>query len=73
MKRIGLALHYSRLNNLVAKLYVVPPLYVTVYTYTMKRVGQLYDVVGNVRNPYGLVKPVSRDDSIIGQELYVKK
>lgn len=73
MKRIGLALHYSRLGNLVAKLYAVPPLYVNIYTYTMKRVGLLYDVVGNVKNPYGLIKPVEIDESIIGQQLYVKK
>ncbi|ABP51295.1 MULTISPECIES: Gar1/Naf1 family protein [Pyrobaculum] len=72
MKRIGLALHYSRMGNLVIKLAEVPPLYINVYTYTMKKVGTLYDVIGNVKNPYGLVKPVERNDSIIGQPLYVK-
>ncbi|MFZ8811845.1 MAG: Gar1/Naf1 family protein [Pyrobaculum sp.] len=72
MRRIGLALHYSRLGNLVVKLSEVPPLYVNVYTYTMKKVGVLYDVIGNVKNPYGLVKPLTRDETVVGQPLYVK-
>ncbi|MEM1597987.1 MAG: Gar1/Naf1 family protein [Pyrobaculum sp.] len=72
MKRIGTALHYSRMGNLVARLHEVPPLYVNVYTYTMKKVGVLYDVIGNVKSPYGLIKPASRDEQIIGQALYVK-
>ncbi|KUO89737.1 MAG: H/ACA RNA-protein complex protein Gar1 [Pyrobaculum sp. OCT_11] len=72
MKRIGLALHYSRLGNLVVKLSEVPPLYVNVYTYTMKKVGVLYDVIGNMKNPYGLVKPLARDETVVGQPLYVK-
>ncbi|MGC8993882.1 MAG: Gar1/Naf1 family protein [Pyrobaculum sp.] len=72
MRRIGHALHYSRLGNLVVKLSEVPPLYVNVYTYTMKKVGVLYDVIGNVKNPYGLVKPAARDDSVVGQALYVR-
>jgi len=72
MKRTGHALYYSRLGNLVVKLGEVPPLYVNVYTYTMKKVGVLYDVIGNVKNPYGLVKPLARDEDVIGQPLYVK-
>ncbi|ACB40488.1 Gar1/Naf1 family protein [Pyrobaculum neutrophilum] len=72
MKRIGTALHYSHMGNLVVRLAEVPPLYVNVYTYTMKKVGVLYDVIGNVKNPYGLIKPAARDESILGQPLYVK-
>lgn len=72
MRRIGYALHYTRLGNLVAKLHEVPPLYVTVYTYTMKKVGVLYDVIGNVKSPYGLIKPTARDESIVRQQLYIK-
>lgn len=72
MKRIGLALHYSRLGNLVVKLDEVPPLYVNVYSYTMKKIGVLYDVIGNVNKPYGLVKPLTRDAEIIGKPLYVR-
>jgi len=72
MKRIGVALHYSRMGNLVVRLIEVPPLYINVYTYTMKKVGVLYDVIGNVKNPYGLVKPLAKDESIIGQSLYVR-
>ncbi|ABL87752.1 snoRNP protein GAR1 [Pyrobaculum islandicum DSM 4184] len=72
MKRIGTALHYSRLGNLVVKLNEVPPIYINIYTYTMKKVGILYDVIGNIKNPYGLVKPYVRDESLIGQPLYVK-
>ncbi|MFN3804707.1 MAG: Gar1/Naf1 family protein [Pyrobaculum sp.] len=73
MRRIGRALHYTRLGNLVAKLHEVPPLYVTVYTYTMRKVGTLYDVIGNVKSPYGLIKPTARDESIVGQQLYIKR
>lgn len=72
MKLIGIALHYSRLGNLVVKLQEIPPLYVNVYTYTMKRVGVLYDVIGNVKKPYGLIKPAEKDESIVGQKLYVR-
>jgi len=72
MKRIGVALHYSRMGNLVVRLSEVPPLYVNVYTYTMKKVGVLYDVIGNVKSPYGLVKPLAREEGIIGQSLYVR-
>jgi len=72
MKRIGVALHYSRMGNLVVRLSEVPPLYINVYTYTMKKVGVLYDVIGNVKSPYGLVKPLARDVGIIGQSLYVR-
>ena len=72
MKRIGYALHYSRMGNLVAKLSDTPPLYVNVYTYTMKKIGVLYDIIGNVNNPYGLIKPATRDESILGQALYIR-
>lgn len=71
LRRIGYALHYTKLKNLVVKLSQVPPLYIPVYTYTMKRVGTLYDVIGNVNSPYGLVKPTSVDNSIVGQALYI--
>jgi len=60
------------MGNLVVRLSEVPPLYVNVYTYTMKKVGVLYDVIGNVKNPYGLVKPLAREEGIIGQSLYVR-
>ncbi|MEZ0248310.1 MAG: hypothetical protein ABWJ97_03455 [Thermoproteus sp.] len=35
--------------------------------------GVLYDVIGNVNSPYGLVKPVSLDNSTLGQALYVRE
>lgn len=73
LRRIGHALHYTKLKNLVVKLSQIPPLYITVYTYTMKKVGVLYDVIGNVNSPYGLVKPVSLDNSTLGQALYVRE
>lgn len=56
----------------MVKLNEVPPIYINIYTYTMKKVGILYDVIGNIKNPYGLVKPYVRDESLIGQPLYVK-
>jgi len=73
IKRIGSALHYTRLGNLVVRLYELPPLYVNVYTYSYKRVGVLYDVIGKTSSPYGLVKPIERDESILGTYLYVRQ
>ncbi|KUO85599.1 MAG: H/ACA RNA-protein complex protein Gar1 [Thermoproteus sp. JCHS_4] len=73
LRRIGYALHYTNLKNLVVKLSQVPPLYITIYTYTMKKVGTLYDVIGNVEEPYGLVKPVAMDSSIVGQAIYINE
>jgi RNA-binding protein len=60
------------MGNLVARLYAVPPLYINVYTYAMKRIGVLYDVVGSVNSPYGLVRPAGRDESILGQPVYAR-
>lgn len=71
LRRIGYALHYTNLKNLVVKLSQVPPLYITTYTYTMKKVGVLYDVIGNVEEPYGLIKPAAIDNSVIGQAIYI--
>ncbi|MCI4464974.1 MAG: H/ACA RNA-protein complex protein Gar1 [Thermoproteus sp.] len=73
LMRVGYALHYTNLKNLVVKLSQVPPLYITVYTYSMKKVGTLYDVIGNVEEPYGLVKPVAMDSSIVGQAIYINE
>ncbi|MDT7868608.1 MAG: H/ACA RNA-protein complex protein Gar1 [Thermoproteus sp.] len=39
----------------------------------MKKVGTLYDVIGNVEEPYGLVKPVAMDSSIVGQAIYINE
>ncbi|WP_231818709.1 H/ACA RNA-protein complex protein Gar1 [Thermoproteus tenax] len=39
----------------------------------MKRVGTIYDVIGRVDSPYGLVRPVSIDQSLLGQSIYVKE
>lgn len=73
MRRIGVALHFTKLGNLVIRLDTVPPLYIPVYTYSMKRVGTLYDVIGPVKNPFGLVKPVERNGDIIGAQLYARE
>lgn len=73
LKRIGTALHFTKLGNLVVKLDTVPPLYIPVYTYSMRRVGTLYDVIGPVKSPYGLVKPVERSDEVLGAQLYARE
>lgn len=72
LRRIGLALHYTKLKNLVVKLSQVSPLYIPIYTYTLKKVGTLYDVIGNIESPYGLIKPISIDNNILGQYIYAK-
>jgi RNA-binding protein len=73
LKRIGYALHYTKLGNLVAKISQITPLYIPVYTYTYKKIGTLYDIIGNVNNPYGLIKPNTEDNSIIGQAIYIRE
>jgi len=71
LRKIGVATHYTKLGNLVVKLSLVPQrLYIPVFTYSMRRIGVLYDVIGPVDEPYGLVKPLARDDSVLGQPLY---
>jgi RNA-binding protein len=76
LKKLGEALHISHDKKLVIKLSFVPPLYITVYDYAMKRVGVLYDVIGPVKSPFGLIKPekniLENPNQIIGKPVYVR-
>ncbi|OYT26457.1 MAG: H/ACA RNA-protein complex protein Gar1 [Thermoprotei archaeon ex4572_64] len=76
LKSIGKVLHLSRDKKLVIKLSTIPPLYVPVYDYSLKRVGILYDVIGPVNAPYALVKPekdiLNNLEVILGKNIYVK-
>ncbi len=76
LRKIGEALHISHDKKLVLKLTSVPPLYITVYDYSMRRVGVLYDIIGPVKQPFGLVKPdktvLEKPETIKGKAIYVR-
>ncbi|MFP3178463.1 MAG: Gar1/Naf1 family protein [Thermocladium sp.] len=72
LKKIGDAIHVANDGKIVARLVMVPPLGIQVFDYGMKRVGSLYDVIGPVKSPYGLIKANQEDPSfIIGKPIYV--
>ena len=76
LKKIGEVLHLSHDKKLVLKLATVPPLYIPVYDYSMRRLGVLYDVIGPVKQPYGLVKPdktvLDNPQEFVGKAAYVR-
>jgi len=76
LKKIGEVLHLSHDKKLVIKLSMVPPLYITVYDYAMKRLGILYDVIGPISSPFGLVKPdrnvLEDPEKFKGKAVYVR-
>ncbi len=76
LRRIGDIMHLSHDRRLVIKLSLTPPpLGITIYDYTMRRVGVLYDIIGPVNSPYGLVKPdpqLSRPEDFVGKPAYVR-
>lgn len=69
-------MHLSHDRRLVIKLSLTPPpLGITIYDYAMRRVGVLYDIIGPVNSPYGLVKPdpqLSRPEDFVGKPAYVR-
>ncbi|WP_054856954.1 H/ACA ribonucleoprotein complex subunit GAR1 [Vulcanisaeta sp. JCM 16159] len=75
LKKIGDIMHLSHDGRFVIRLSLTPPLGITVYDYTMKRLGSLYDIIGPVNSPYGLVKPdpqLSRPEDFVGKSAYVR-
>ncbi len=76
LKKIGEVLHLSHDKKLVLKLTTVPPLYIQVYDYSMRRIGILYDVIGPVKQPFGLVKPdkavLDNPQDFTGKAVYVR-
>lgn len=76
LRRIGDIMHLSHDRRLVIKLSLTPPpLGITIYDYAMRRVGVLYDIIGPVNSPYGLVKPdpqLSRPEDFVGKPAYVR-
>ncbi len=76
LRKIGEILHLSHDKKLVIKLSTVPPLYITVYDYAMKRIGILYDIIGPVKSPFGLVKPdrnvLQNPERFKGKTVYVR-
>lgn len=77
LRKIGHASHVARDGRLVIKLVHVPPLNVTVYEYSMRRVGTLYDIIGPVSSPYGLVKLdegiKGEVGALIGKPVYIRE
>lgn len=77
LKKIGDIMHLSHDGRFVIRLSLIPPpLGITVYDYTMKRLGgSLYDIIGPVNSPYGLVKldpQLSRPEDFVGKSAYVR-
>ena len=79
LKKIGEIYRITHDKKIVIKLTSstsLPPLYITVYDYGMKRIGILYDIIGPVSSPFGLVKPteeaLKEGDKIIGKSVYVR-
>jgi len=76
LKKLGVILHVSRDRRLVVKLFSLPHLGAKVYDYSMRRLGIIYDVIGPVRSPYGLVKPdptIPRLEELVGINVYVRE
>ncbi|WP_069807290.1 H/ACA ribonucleoprotein complex subunit GAR1 [Vulcanisaeta thermophila] len=76
LRKIGDIINMTPDRRFVVKLATVPPLGLTVYDYAMKRLGRLYDVIGPVKSPYGLVKidPGLEDPgSFVGKPVYVRE
>ncbi len=78
LKKIGEVLHISRDRKIVAKLTTstLPPLYITVFDYGMRRVGVLFDIIGPVKSPYALIKPdpqLSDPNEVVGKAVYVRE
>lgn len=76
LRKVGDVLHLSRDRRFVVKLTFTPPLGVAVYDYAMKRLGVLYDIIGPVNSPYGLVKPdpqLENPGDFVGKSVYVRE
>ncbi len=78
LKKIGEVLHLSHDKKLVIKLTssTLPPLYITVYDYSLRKLGVLYDIIGPVKHPFGLVKPektvIENPQQFSGKSVYVR-
>ncbi len=74
LKKVGTALRLTHTRNLLVSLSGLVPLYVSLYTYSLKKVGTIYDVIGPTSRPYGLVRPVDLEvaRSVVGDTLYVR-
>ena len=77
LKKIGEVSHVARDKRLIVKLTYVPPLNITVFDYSMRRLGILHDIIGPVSSPYGIVKPTQEVlgsiDSVVGKAVYVRE
>ena len=76
LRRIGDILHVARDRRFVLKLLITPPLGITIYDYAMRRLGVLYDIIGPVNSPYGLVRPdpqLSNIEEFVGKPAYARE
>ncbi len=78
MKRLGTVMHMTRNGYIVARLELdeaekLPPLNVPVYDRDLNKIGTLLDIIGPVKNPYVVVKPVNKEIKVYeGDTLYYK-
>lgn len=76
LRKIGDIIHVTSDRRFVVKLTMVPPLGLVTYDYAMKRLGLLYDIIGPVKSPYGLVKidpGLENPGSFVGVPAYVRE
>jgi len=74
MRRLGKVLHLSKSGNLILRLEqkVVPTISAKVVDYKLRRIGEVNNVLGPVKNPYVSVKPATTADSTLeGRILYL--
>ncbi|MET1102005.1 MAG: Gar1/Naf1 family protein, partial [Pyrodictiaceae archaeon] len=63
MRKLGEVLHVAKNGYIVIKLEVgdkLPPLGVKVYDEYHRELGQLFDIIGPTKQPYGVVKPADK-------------
>jgi len=77
LRRIGAILHVAKDGLIVARVNVDRAdrlVGLTVMDYSMRRIGNIKDIVGPVSSPYALIKPVKglNASEYIGKQVYVR-
>lgn len=77
LRGIGAIIHVAKDGLMVAKINVNRAdrlVGLTVFTYSMSRVGVIKDVIGPINSPYALIKPIKglRASDYVGKQVYVR-
>jgi RNA-binding protein len=74
LKRLGKVLHLSNSKKLVLRTKIKLKIGTKVLSSKRKPIGTVFDIFGQVRNPYLSIKPsISDPDHYIDQVLYIQK